>query len=329
VRAGRGELERCDLLETLAQQTAQPVSALADSDRVRLRDLPERLRARIIGQEEPIEKVARTVVYRRQDLGSIERNLGTFLFAGETGVGKTEMARAIAREFFGNKKSLLHLDLAEYNEAGSVNRLLGSPPGYVGSDREGILAEWMHTHASGVLLFDEIEKAHPDIHHLLLGVLDNGRIRPTKGECLDTRQCVIIATTNALTPEDLNRSPLGFVHASTRPNPTDALVRHFAPEFLSRFDELIVFNSLGKEELREILRLRLSEDLDRLGNKGVFLEYDETALLDDLLGELQEERSNARGIARLLERRVMQPLAMVLLGRGEQDSTTVTWDDLC
>jgi ATP-dependent Clp protease ATP-binding subunit ClpA len=328
VRTGGQRLGRDDLLETLARQTGRPVAALADSDRAGLRDLAGNLKSQIIGQDDAIDKVVRTLIFRRQDLGSVERNLGTFLFAGESGVGKTELARSIARQFFGDDKALLHLDLAEYNEAGSVNRLIGSPPGFVGSEREGILVGWLHARPSGVILFDEIEKAHPDIHELLLGLLDNGRIRSARGEHLDTRQCVIVVTTNALTAEMMDRSPLGFTQAADRPHPVDILSKHFPVEFLNRFDELILFNPLGPKELRQILRLRLGEALARVTGKGICLEYDEAKLLDELLAELAGQKSNARGVARLLERRVMQPLSMVLLDRGQAEPSTVSLDEL-
>ena len=320
VRADRKELLIVDLLDTLARQTGRPVSTLTGEDRLSLRNLEEQIKSRIIGQDEAVEKVAATLIYRRQDLGAVDRNLGTFLFAGETGVGKTELARTIATTFFSSEKGLLHVDLAEYNQPGSVNKLIGSPAGFVGSEKEGVLIDWLHTHGSGVLLFDEIEKAHEEIHRLLLGLLDNGRISSARGEIMDTRQCVVILTTNAIDPSDLKRSTVGFGGGTVRQDPAELLADYFPREFLGRLDEIVLFNPLGPKEMREIMKLRLSEALSRLNRKKIILNFDEEQLIDYLLDGLLESKSGARGIARLLENKLLQPISLALLyhdGEGE------------
>lgn len=319
--AGRSKpaLEADDLLETLAGQTGRPIATLTGQDRATLQELAQRLKKRIIGQDQVMDQVARTLIYRRQDLGTQERNLGTFLFAGATGVGKTEAGRVLAEEFFGGRSRLLHLDLAEYAGPDTVNKLIGSPPGFAGSEKEGALVRFFHTHGSGVILCDEIEKAHATIHQLFLGLLDNGRMRSARGELLDARQCVIIVTTNAIKPQDLSRGRVGFGRSATRPDPVEMLSEHFPREFLGRFDEVLLFDDLGLAELREVLRLRLAEALERLQTKGVQLAFEEERLLTHLLDGLTKSHSGARGIARLLERELLQPISLALLLREKEE----------
>lgn len=313
IRSGRIEMVVNDLLNTLARQTGRPIASLIGDDRSRLNDLETALRKRIIGQGKAIEKVVNTLIYRRLNLGSEERNLGTFLFAGETGVGKTELGRSLGPAFFGKQKSLLHLDLAEYNYIGSVNKLIGSPSGYIGSEQEGVLTRWLHNYSCGVLLFDEIEKAHPEVHRLLLGLIDNGRIRTARGELLDTRQCIVVFTTNAISPVDLKRRKIGFTPGKDANDPSELLAAYFPHEFLGRFDDIILFDSLTKGKLREILRLRLTEAIKRLSSKNIQLLYEEETLLDFLLDYLTKSKSGARGITRLLEAKLLQPLSAELL----------------
>ncbi len=321
--SGKSALDEDDLLETLAGQTGRPIATLKGQDRAILQDLAGRLKKRIIGQDHAMDQVSRTLIYRRQDLGTQERNLGTFLFAGSTGVGKTEAGRVLAEEFFGNRSKLLHLDLAEYTGPDAVNKLIGSPPGYAESEKEGALVRFFHTHGSGVLLCDEIEKAHDSVQRLFLGLFDNGRLRSARGELLDARQCVIIVTTNAIKPQDLSRERVGFGRSATRPDPVEMLAEHFPREFLGRFDEVILFDDLGQAELRQVLRLRLAEAHERLKNKGVQLVFEEERLLTHLLDGLSRSRSGARGIARLLERELLQPVSLALLMREKEEEIQV------
>lgn len=313
VREGRKVMTPTDLLYVLSEQTGYPIATLTGEDKTTLRNLSASLKSRIIGQDQAVHQVTSTLIERRQDIGFSERNLGTFLFAGETGVGKTELARAIAETFFCNKKALLHLDLAEYSSPETINKLIGSPVGFRGSDKDAILIQWLHTYGSGVILFDEVEKGHVDIQHLLLGMLDNGRIHSAGGEVMDTRQCVVILTTNALKPRDLNRSGVGFQRSNVPLDPTDLLLSHFPQEFLGRLDKTILFNALGQKEMRAILKLRLNEAVTRLEKKKITLVFEEKRLLDHLLSNLIDQKSGARGIARLLESRLLQPLSMAML----------------
>ena len=313
IREGRKVLLENDLLNTIAKQTGRPVGVLSGKERISLQGLSDRLKKRIVGQDYAIERVANTLISRRQELGDPNRNLGTFLFAGDTGVGKTEMARSIAVVFYHNEKALLQIDLGDYSNPGSVNRLIGSPAGFVDSEKEGVLIAWLHNHCSGVILFDEIEKAHETVHSLLLGLLDTGRISSARGKTMDARQCVVVLTTNAIKRSDLQRYTIGFESSRAGLEPAEILSDHFPREFLARLDEIIPFNQLGDEEMRLVLKLRLDEALDRLAKKNITVVFDEQRLLSHLLLELKNIKTGARGIARMLETKLIHPISLAIL----------------
>ncbi len=300
------------LLSTMAKITGTSVGVLSGEDRSSLRNLANALKKRVVGQEQAIEKVVSGIVHRKMDIGQTDRPLGVFLLAGSTGVGKTELSKAVAAEFFGNEKKIVHIDLGEHSGPGAVNSIIGAPNGYVGSENDGVLIKGIQDHNSCVIVLDEIEKAHPDVHRLLLGLLDNGRISSGKGELYDARQCAIFLTTNALTDADIDKPSMGFSNIADK-DPLEMLSDTFPKEFLGRMDEVILFNSLKPKDLRNILKLRLQEADVRLSNKGICLKYDEKTMLDHLLNNLTKEKTGARGIARLLERKLLQPLAMALL----------------
>ncbi len=304
------------LMNLLADQTGQPISELDAAGQGALAGMEARINTRLIGQGEAVGKVMQAIIYRRQFAeSSRERNLGTFLFAGPTGVGKTELGRILAREFYGSEDRLLLVDLAEYTHSATASRLIGSAPGLVGHENPGLLAEFLHEAGSGVILFDELEKAHPDIRDFLLGILDNGRVRTGKGELLSTRGCIIIVTTNVLTQDDLVTKGFGFAALEEKRTTQDILGRHFPPEFLGRFDDLILFRSLTRKDLRAIANLRLDEALIRFEEQGVRVDFDRETLLDYLLEKL--EGSGARGVQRVIERYFSQPLAGQMLAGDE------------
>ena len=325
-RAGRQYLEAHDLRETLARMAALPIHALTVADRDQLKKLSARLKKRVIGQDAAVEKVARGLTQRRLALGNENRPLGVFLFAGDTGVGKTELALSVAAEYFNDPRRIVRIDLAEYSEMGSINKLIGAPHGFAGSAEGGVLTAGLKTWPSCVILFDELEKAHPEVHRLLLGLLDTGRITSALGDVYDVRQSVVIMTTNALTSRDLERKSIGFVGSSSDGDPSEILVASFPGEFLGRLDEAITFKRLEDEAMRAILRLRLVEAENQLVRKGIRLEYDPAELMDILMRRFRERKKGARGLARLLEREVLQPLALFLLDMNGAEATTVRLD---
>ena len=241
--------------------------------------------------------------------------------------GKTELAKVIAEEFFGKDSALLHLDLAEYNLEGSVNKLIGAPLGYTGSDQEGILTKWLHRTGSGVILFDEIEKAHNDIHNLLLGLLDNGRITSSSGEGFDATQCVIIITTNAVKQTDMSRQIVGFCEICSSPDHEELLSAHFPREFLGRLDDAILFNTLKEGDLKKIILLRLEEAFEKLARKNISISFDPNKTSEFLVKFLKENKKGARGVERLVEKKVLQPISMIMLDYDNKGNAVIELDD--
>jgi len=306
-------LDKGILIETLAKSVGRPVEELKGGGRKVLRDLAGFLKSRIVGQDGAVDRVVSTVVRQRQKLGPAERNLGTFLFVGPTGVGKTELARHLAVGLHGSQHDLLLLDMSEYAEPGSINKLIGAPSGFVGSEQEGELIRWLQNHpAGGVLIFDEIEKAHREVHNLLLGVLDNGRIHSARGRTMDCRHCIIVMTSNAISMEDLAKAPLGFAGAQRTINPADLLARTFHSEFLGR-QEIILFKALEEGDIERIVRMRLDEAMERLKKRRIYLKGDMERLSRHLSKKLRELKSGARGIERLIEQTVLEPIALATL----------------
>jgi len=328
-RMDRRSLDAEILLQTLAKSIGRAVDELKGGERKVLRDLGGFLKSHIVGQEEAIEKITSTIVRQRQQLGSAERNQGTFLFVGPTGVGKTELARQLEMGLYGNLRDLLLMDMGEYAESASINKLIGAPAGLIGSDREGILIRWLQNHpAGGVLIFDEIEKAHSEVHHLLLGILDNGRVHSAHGRTMDCKQCVVILTSNAISTEDLAKVPLGFGTAQQRPvHPADLLTRVFPREFLGRLDEIILFKALGEEEVLKIVHMRLAEAMERLRRRSIRVEYDRERLVNHLNDKLQGLRFGARGIERLIEQTVLGPISLATLRADDEGDVAVVIGD--
>ena len=275
--------------------------------------MEERLRHRVVGQDAALERVANAVRRSRAGLSDPKRPIGSFIFLGPTGVGKTELARALAEFLFDDEHSLVRIDMSEYMEKHAVSRLIGAPPGYVGYEEGGQLTEQVRRRPYSVILFDEIEKAHPDVFNVLLQIMDDGRLTDGQGRTVDFKNTVIIMTSNIgssyLQAEGL-RSETDFEEASQQV--MNSLHAHFKPEFLNRVDDIIIFRPLGKEQLVRIVDLRL-EDLRRLlAERKISIELTDAAK-ELLFTEGYDPNFGARPLKRAIQRLVQDPLALKIL----------------
>ena len=260
-----------DIAAVVSEWTKIPVQKLAESESERLRKLEKTLHKRVIGQEEAVTAVAKAVRRGRVGLKDPNRPIGSFLFLGPTGVGKTELSKALAEALFGDENAMIRVDMSEYMEKHSVSKMIGSPPGYVGHDDGGQLSEQVRRHPYSVVLFDEIEKAHPDVFNILLQVLDDGHITDSQGRKVDFRNTVIIMTSNAGAQAIIDPKRLGFVtkedkgadYKRMKSNVMNEIKLVFRPEFLNRIDEIIVFHSLGTDEMKKITGLMCKEIVKR------------------------------------------------------------------
>ena len=311
-----------DVAEIVSQWTGVPVTAITQDESRRLLQMEETLRRRVVGQSEAVRAVSAAVRRSRVGLGDPSRPIGSFLFLGPTGVGKTELCRALAEALFGDEKALIRVDMSEYMERHAVSRLIGSPPGYVGHEEGGQLTEAVRRKPYSVVLFDEIEKAHEDVFNLLLQVMDDGCLTDSLGRRVDFRNTVVVMTSNtgarAITD---SRTPLGFSAREGESGRTDgdirALVladlrRTFRPEFLNRVDEIIVFHRLSKEDLRAVARKLLSAVSRRMEHAGVHLTVDESAL-DTLVSQGYDPRYGARPLRRAIQTAIEDPAAELML----------------
>ncbi len=304
----------------MSSWTGVPVKKLAEEESERLLHLEELLHKRVIGQEEAVQAVSRAIRRARAGLKDPKRPIGSFIFLGPTGVGKTELARALAEAMFGDEDLLVRLDMSEYMERFAVSRLIGAPPGYVGYDEGGQLTESVRRKPYSVLLLDEIEKAHPDVFNILLQVLEDGRLTDSKGRVVDFRNTVIIMTSNVGVQALRREGALGFHTADDQQASyermkgkiTDELKRTFRPEFLNRIDEAIVFHTLSPEHIKEIVGLMIEDVAKRMKENEVEISVTEAAK-DWLAGEGFDEAYGARPLRRAIQRQVEDSLSEELL----------------
>lgn len=313
------EVTEEDIAEVVSAWTKIPVQKLAESDTDRLKKLESVLHQRVIGQEEAVKAVARAVKRGRVGLKDPKRPIGSFLFLGPTGVGKTELSKALAEAMFGNEESMIRVDMSEYMEKHSVSKMIGSPPGYVGHEEGGQLSDQVRTHPYSVLLFDEIEKAHPDVFNILLQVLDDGHITDSKGRKIDFSNTVIIMTSNAGAKAIIEPKKLGFAakddpagdYKRMKQNVMDEVKQIFRPEFLNRIDEIIVFHALEKTHMKKIVTLmcrdftkRIEDQMDirltlresakaLIAEKGTDAKYGARPLRRALQTELEDKLAEA------------------------------------
>jgi ATP-dependent Clp protease ATP-binding subunit ClpB len=307
------EVDEEDIARIVSKWTGIPVSKMLEGDVKKLVTMEERLRQRVVGQDAALERVANAIRRSRAGLSDPKRPIGSFIFLGPTGVGKTELARALAEFLFDDERSLVRIDMSEYMEKHAVSRLIGAPPGYVGYEEGGQLTEQIRRRPYAVVLFDEIEKAHPDVFNVLLQIMDDGRLTDGKGRTVDFKNTVIIMTSNIgssfLQAEGL-RSEQEFNEASQQV--MNALHGHFKPEFLNRVDDIIVFRPLGKEQLVKIIELRLEDLRGLLAERKISLELTDTAK-ELLFTEGFDPNFGARPLKRAIQKLVQDPLALKIL----------------
>ena len=308
----REQVEEGDIADVVARWTGIPVQRLLAGERQKLLELEQRLGKRVIGQREPVAAVAAAIRRARAGMKDPRRPVGSFLFLGPTGVGKTELAKALAAALFDEEDALVRLDMSEFMERNAVARLLGAPPGYVGYEEGGQLTEAVRRRPYAVLLLDEVEKAHPDVFNVLLQVLDDGRLTDSQGRTVDFRHTVVVMTSNLASRAILDNARGGGDPAALEQQVDQALASQFRPEFLNRIDEVIRFQPLGPEELQSIVHLQLAELAALLREQGLELQVD-PPVVPWLAQQGYEPEYGARPLRRLLRRRIENPLATELL----------------
>jgi ATP-dependent Clp protease ATP-binding subunit ClpB len=299
------EVDEEDIAGVVGKWTGIPVSRLLEGEVQKLLKMEERLHQRVVGQDEAIRAVANAVRRARAGLQDPNRPLGSFIFLGPTGVGKTELARALAQFMFDDEHSLIRIDMSEYQEKHTVSRMIGAPPGYVGYDEAGQLTEAVRRRPYAVVLFDEIEKAHPEVLNVLLQLLDDGRLTDGKGRVVDFRNTVVVMTSNI--------------------RDQDSLRSHFRPEFINRIDDIVFFHSLEEGHIKQIVEIQLGGLLKRLAERKITVELSEAAK-DFLVREGYDPVYGARPLKRALQRRLLDPLALRVLDGAFREGDTVVVD---
>lgn len=329
-----------DIAAVVAQWTGIPVAKIAEEESQTLLHLEDELHKRVVGQDEAVVAVAKAVRRARAGLKDPKRPMGSFLFLGPTGVGKTELARALAASLFGDESAMIRLDMSEYMEKHTVSRLVGAPPGYVGYEEGGQLTDAVRRKPYSVILLDEVEKAHADFFNILLQVLDDGRLTDSQGRTVDFRNTVIIMTSN-LGSKALQKdnAALGFLAGKNedeakaetvmfeeaKKSALEAVKRHFRPEFLNRIDDMIVFHPLTKEDLKQIVHILMKDVTKRLSNMDMKLEISDAAM-DKLVEEGSDFAYGARPLKRAIQRLIEDPVSDLILQGGAKEGSTIHVD---
>jgi ATP-dependent Clp protease ATP-binding subunit ClpB len=321
------EVDEDDIAAVVARWTGIPVSRLLEGEKEKLLRLGEHLHKRVVGQDEAVEAVADAVIRARSGLKDPNRPIGSFIFLGPTGVGKTELARALAEFMFDDEKNMIRIDMSEYQERHTVARLIGAPPGYVGYDEGGQLTEAVRRRPYSVILFDEIEKAHTDVFNVLLQILDDGRLTDGHGRTVDFKNTVVIMTSNVGSHLILayrgGDDPESY--EQMKKEVLDVLRQQFRPEFLNRVDEIVVFHSLSREHLKEIVEIQLERLRARLAERHITLDLTERAR-EHLAAVGYDPSYGARPLKRAIQRELETPLGRSLLKGDIKDGQTVIID---
>ncbi len=325
-----------DIMAVVSKWTGVPLQRMEQAEAAKLLKMEQELKGRVIGQDEAVIAISKALRRSRADLKDPRRPIGSFLFLGPTGVGKTFLAKNLAEFMFGSAEALIQLDMSEYMEKHTASRLIGAPPGYVGYEEGGQLSEAVRRRPYSVVLFDEIEKAHPDVMHLLLQILEEGQVTDNFGRKIDFRNTIVILTSNVGAEQIKRQTSLGFAamaegtadNAGIKAKLGESAKKFFKPEFLNRLDDLIVFRMLEKTELRQIVDLEISKVVTRIKSKNIHLALDESAV-EFLMKEGYDPQYGARPMRRAVEKHIEDPLAEHLL-RGdvrEGDTVKVTFDE--
>lgn len=309
-----------EIAEVVSRATGIPVSKMMQGEREKLLHMREELSKRVIGQDEAVRKVAETIQRSRAGLSDPNRPYGSFLFLGPTGVGKTELTKALASFLFDSEKAMIRIDMSEYMEKHSVARLIGAPPGYVGYDQGGYLTEAVRRRPYSVILFDEVEKAHPDVFNVLLQALDDGRMTDGQGRTVDFKNTVIVMTSNLGSQEIMQMA--GRPHDEVKEAVMEEVKQHFRPEFINRIDEIVVFNSLGEKAIQKIAGIQVQKLADRVAEQGITLKVTDAALAEIAKAGF-DPVFGARPLRREVQDALETPLAQFLLEGKAAEGDTV------
>ena len=326
------EITEADVADIVSRWTGIPVTRMLEEEAEKLSRMEEFLTRRIIGQDEAVGKVADTVKRSRAGIADPGRPIGSFLFLGPTGVGKTELTKALAEFMFDDEKALIRIDMSEFMEKHSVSKIIGSPPGYVGYDEGGHLTELVRHRPYAVVLFDEIEKAHPEVFNILLQVLDNGRLTDAKSRTVNFKNTIIILTSNIGAKYIEKMQRLGFASADERDEfnygevknkVMESVKDHFNPEFLNRLDEIVLFNVLSPEAVREIVKIQIGLVKERLMQKEIDLELT-PGVVEYLAKEGYNPQYGARPLKRLIQSKILNSVATIMLSKQVSKGGTVS-----
>ena len=320
------EVTEEEIAQVVSKWTGIPVAKLAETERDKLLQLSDILHQRVIGQDEAIEAVSDAVLRARAGMKAENKPIGSFIFLGPTGVGKTETAKALTENLFDDERNMIRIDMSEYMEKHSVSRLVGSPPGYVGYDEGGQLTEAVRRSPYSVILFDEIEKAHPDVFNILLQVLDDGRLTDNQGRTVDFKNTVIIMTSNLGSQDLLNGiQEDGTISEETKEEISKELKFAFRPEFLNRVDEIVLFKPLQKAEVKKIIATALKDIEKKVEDRNIHITWTEEAL-DTILDQSYSLQYGARPVKRFIQKEIETQMSRMLIRGTLAEGNTLEVD---